>query len=198
MRVGATLKELVKEYEGKVRVVFMNMVVHPDTVQLAHQYSCAAAKQGKFLDYMNAFWEKGFGAYGKTRDKSLLGEENILKFTGDMGFDTQKLKADANSAECKERVAADMAELRKFNVSGTPAFFINGKHVGGGIPKDRFKVIIDERLAVAEKSGVTGAEYYDKEIRGKGVHQFKGKRPAAGGGRPGPGGGHGPHDGHGH
>jgi hypothetical protein len=170
----------VDEYKGKVRVVFMNMVVHPDTVQLAHQYSCAAAKQKRFVEYVHAFWEKGFGAYAQSggRDKSGLGEENILKFTGEMKFDVQKLKADANSAECKTRVDEDMAELRKFRVNGTPAFFINGQHVGGGIPKPTFKQIIDAKLAIAEKSGVPGAQYYDKEIMGKGLKQFRSKRDA--------------------
>ena len=197
-----TLKELVAEYAGKVRVVLMNMVVHPDTVQMAHQYTCAAAKQSKFLEYVDAFWEKGFGAYASSggRDKAALGEDNILKFTGEMGFDTQRLKADANSAECKGRIDADMAELRKFRVNGTPAFFINGKHIGGGIPKQQFKMIIEEKLVIAEKSGVSGAEYYEKEIMGKGVKQFRSKRDAGrgGGGAPPPQGGHGAHDGHGH
>jgi predicted DsbA family dithiol-disulfide isomerase len=191
----------------------MNMVVHPDTVQMAHQYTCAAAKQGKFMEYVDGFWEKGFGAYAASggKDRAALGEDNILKFSAELGFDTQKMKADANSAECKGRVDADMAELKKFKVNGTPAFFINGKHVGGGIPKQNFKVIIEEKLAIAEKSGVSGADYYDREIMGKGVRQFRSardssKRPGpAGGGAPrggaprgAPQGGGGGHDGHGH
>ena len=156
----------------------MNMVVHPDAVQVAHQYGCAAAKQGKFIDYKRAFWEKGFGAYAASggRDKASLGEGNILQFAGEIGLDAQKLKGDANSAECKQRVDEDENELRKFRVNGTPGFFINGKFVGGGIPKEAFKEIIDDKLAVAEKSGVSGAEYYEKEIMGKGAHSFKSKR----------------------
>lgn len=170
----------MKEYGGKVRVVYMNMVVH-DVVLPAHQYSCAAAKQGKFLEYKHAFWEKAFGAYKASagRDRSSLGEDNILKFSAELGLDVQKLKADANSAECKERVRADMTEMRKFKVNGTPAFFINGKFIGGGIPKQAFKQIIDEKLKIAEASGVPGSEYYEKEIRGKGVHQFRSKKDAA-------------------
>jgi protein-disulfide isomerase len=158
----------------------MNMVVHPDTVQVAHQYGCAAAKQNKFIDYKHAFWEKGFGAYASSggKDRASLGEENILKFTGEAGFDTQKLKADANSAACKQRIEEDQTELRKFRVNGTPAFFINGKHIGGGIPKPAFQQIIDEKLKIAEASGVSGSEYYEKEIMGKGVRQFRSKRDA--------------------
>lgn len=159
----------------------MNMVVHPDAVQVAHQYSCAAAKQNKFMDYKRTFWEKGFGAYAASggKDRGSLGEDNILKFSADLGIDTQKLKADANSSECKQRVDEDANELRKFRVNGTPAFFINGKFIGGGIPKQNFQQIIDEKLAVAEKSGVSGADYYEKEIMGKGAHEFRSKRDSA-------------------
>lgn len=156
----------------------MNMVVHPDTVQVAHQYGCAAGKQNKFIEYKHAFWEKGFGAYASSggKDRASLGEENILKFAGEAGLDTQKLKADANSAACKQRVDEDQNELRKFRVSGTPAFFINGKFIGGGIPKPTFQQIIDEKIKIAEASGVSGGEYYEKEIMGKGVRQFRSKR----------------------
>ena len=179
----------------------MNMVVHPDTVQMAHQYGCAAAKQNRFMEYKRAFWEKGFGGYKASggRDPSTLGEDNILKFTGDLGFDTAKLKADANSQECKQRLAEDAAELRKFRVNGTPAFFINGQFIGGRIPKQAFQQIIEEKLKIAEASGVSGAEYYEKEIMGKGLRQFRSKKAGAGGGQQGGGGqGGGGHQGHGH
>jgi protein-disulfide isomerase len=178
----------------------MNMVVHPDTVQMAHQYSCAAAKQNRFMEYKKAFWEKGFGAYKASggRDRSTLSEDNILKFAGDMGFDVAKLKSDANSNECVQRVQEDMTELRKFRVNGTPAFFINGQFIGGRIPKPAFQKIIDEKLKVAEASGVSGAEYYDKVIMGQGVRQFRSKKSAAKGGGQGGGAQGGGHQGHGH
>jgi len=174
----------MKEYDGKLRVVYLNFVVHPQVVQTAHLYGCAAAMQGKFAEYKNAFWEKGFDAYAASggRDKSTMGEDNILKFSGELGLNIDKLKADAHSDACTKRLADDQNLLGKFQVHGTPGFFINGKFIGGGIPKEAFKQIIDEKLAIAEKSGVSGAEYYDKEIMGKGVHQFRSKRDAAGGG----------------
>lgn len=158
----------------------MNMVVHPRQVQDAHLYGCAAAKQKKFLEYKHAFWEKGFGPYAQSggKDQASLGEENILKFAGELGLDVNKLKADAHSPDCQKRLEDDMKELAKFRVNGTPAFFINGQHIGGGIPKEAFKQIIDEKLQKAQQSGVSGAEYYDKEIMGKGLKEFRSKRDA--------------------
>jgi len=163
----------VKEYGGKVRVVFKNLVVHPQQVLAAHKAGCAAAKQGKFIAYKNAFWDKAFGPYASARDQSKLGEENIMAFSKDIGIDTAKLKADMGSPDCQQQIDRDMQELQKFHVNATPTFFINGKHVGGALGKDQFKAIIDEKLKVAEASGVSGADYYDKEIMGKGEKQFR-------------------------
>jgi len=46
-------------------------------VTVAHKAGCAAAKQGKFVPFKNAFWEKAFGPYAAQRDQSKLGEANI-------------------------------------------------------------------------------------------------------------------------
>ncbi len=158
----------------------MNFVVHPQVVQTAHLYGCAAAKQGKFLAYKHAFWEKGFDAYAASggRDKSSMGEGNILQFAPSIGLDVNRLKADAHSPACTQRLAEDAAELAKFHVSGTPGFFINGTFVGGGIPKEAFKQIIDQKLELAKKSGLQGAAYYQQEIEGKGLHEFRSKADA--------------------
>jgi predicted DsbA family dithiol-disulfide isomerase len=161
----------------------MNMVVHPQAVQMAHQYGCAAGKQNHFIEYKHAFWDKGFGPYmaSQGQDKSALGPENILKFSAEIpGIDVNKLKADAESPDCQKRVQEDMAELSKFRVNGTPGFFINGKFIGGGIPKQAFKQAIDEKLKIAEASGVPGDKYYDTEIMGKGVHEFRSKKQGGG------------------
>jgi protein-disulfide isomerase len=158
-----------------VRVVFKNLVVHPQVVTDAHHAGCAAAKQGKFVEFKNAFWEKAFGPYAAQRDQSKLGVENIMAIAKDIGLDTEKLKADMNGPDCKAFVQADMAELAKFRVNSTPSFFINGKPINGALPKEAFKQAIDEKLKVAEASGVPGASYYDKEIMGKGEKQFRSK-----------------------
>jgi predicted DsbA family dithiol-disulfide isomerase len=76
---------------------------------------------------------------------------------------------------CQALIAKDMEELAKFRVNATPTFFINGKRIGGAVPKEEFKKVIDERLKVAEASGVSGADYYEKEVMGKGEKQFRSK-----------------------
>lgn len=176
-RIAGTMDELVKDYNGKVRVVYKNMVVHPQVAQIVHQASCGAAKQGKYLAFKTAFWDKGFGPYAASqgKDHSAYTEEGLMKIAGDAGIDTGKLKTDMNSDDCKKLVADDMAELAKFHVNSTPTLFINGQHIGGALPKEAFKQIIDEKLKIAEASGVSGGDYYQKEVMGKGEKQFRSK-----------------------
>ncbi len=174
MRVGSTLEQLVKDYAGKVRVVYKNFVVHPDTALPAHMATCAAGLQGKFMEMKHTFWEKGFGEYAKTRDPSKMGEANILEMAkGIAGLDVARLAVDMKGEACMKHIQADMDELQKFGVNGTPAFFINGTFVGGAIPLEEFKRIIDGQLKVAEASGVPASEYYEREIMAKGEKKFR-------------------------
>ena len=158
----------MKEYNGKVRVVFKNLVVHPQVLP-AHLAGCAAAKQGKFPQWKDNWWEKAF----KTRK---MDEENIVAIGKSIGLDMAKFNADRAGDECKNQIQADVAELGKFHVNSTPTFFINGTHVGGALPKEQFKSMIDDKLKVAEASGA-GADFYDKEVMAKGEKQFRSKAP---------------------
>ena len=173
-QTAPTLDELVKDYKGKVRVVYMNLVVH-QPARPAHLASCAAAKQGKYNQFKHAFWDKGFAAYAEAHDQSKLGEDNILAIAKGVGLDVRKLKADMASPACTERVEYDMAELAKFHVNATPTFFINGKQLGGALPKEGFQQLIDEQLKIVEASGVPAADYYAKVVLAKGEKQFRSK-----------------------
>ena len=178
MQVSDLMKELVSEYGGKVRVVYKNLVVHPDTALAGHLASCAAAKQGKYLEFKKAFWEKAFTPYAQSRgaESDKMGKDNILAFSKELGLDTTKLAADMESDECKSLIQQDMQELEAFQVGSTPTFFVNGKVISGALPKPAFKKIIDEQLAIAEKSGVAGADYYEKVVIAKGEKKFRSKK----------------------
>ena len=145
------------------------MVVHPQVVTKAHLAGCAAGKQGKFAEFKEGWWEKAFA-------NRKFDDDVINDIAKGIGLDMAKFKTDWEGEDCKKLIADDANELAKFHVNSTPTFFINGQHVGGALPKENFKQVIDEKLKIAEASGVTGAEYYDKEIMGKGEKQFRSKK----------------------
>jgi protein-disulfide isomerase len=168
------MDELVKEYGGKVRVVYANLVVH-EPAKPAHLASCAAAKQGKYNEFKRAFWDKGYLPYAQSHNTASLGEDNILAIARSIGLNPGKLKADMASPACEARIQGDMAELARFHVNATPTFFINGKMIAGAMAKDEFKKRIDDELKAVEASGVPAAQYYDKVVLAKGEQQFRSK-----------------------
>src|SRR5664279_5189119 len=146
-QVSDTLESLVKSYNGKVRVVFKNEL-----------------------------WTKGFDPYSASRDPSKLSEENVVAIAKEMGLNVDKLKTDMKGEDCKAQLQADMQELAKFHVNSTPTLFVNGTHVGGALPEQSFKTMIDEKIKLVEQSGVAPADYYEKEVMGKGEKQFRSKK----------------------
>ena len=66
-----------------------------------------------------------------------------------MGLDEAKFNACLDSGEFTEAVKTDHAEGSAIGVSGTPAFFVNGRFVNGAQPFEKFKQLIDEELADA-------------------------------------------------
>ena len=171
-RVSDTMQQLVKDYNGKLRVVFKNLVVHPQIVARAHLAGCAAALQGKFVPFYHAWWDKAYKPYQEARDPSKMSEEAFMAWVPTLGLDATKLKADMDGPECKALIDADSNELRKFRVGSTPSFFINGSYIAGALDAAAFKNIIDQKLKIAEASGA-GADYYEKEVMVKGEKQFK-------------------------
>ncbi len=153
--------------------MFKNLVVHPQSVARAHLAGCAAANQGKFTEYYNTFWEKAYKPYQESRDASKLSEEAIMSWAPSIGLDPAKLKADMDGQDCAGLISSDANELRKYRVGSTPSFFINGHYVAGAMDINGFKQLVDRELKIAEASGVSAADYYDKEIIGKGEKVFR-------------------------
>ncbi|MCB0365690.1 MAG: thioredoxin domain-containing protein [Bdellovibrionaceae bacterium] len=137
-----TMKEVLKAYEGKVRVIYKHLPLdfHPMAEPAARYFEAiglqSPSKAEKFHD---AVFE----------DQQSLGAEKgdfLDKMAKKVGADMGKLKKDLESEAVKGIIAADMAEARKFEFSGTPGFLVNGVSLKGAYPLDEFKKIIDRHL----------------------------------------------------
>ena len=139
------------------------MVVHPQVMN-AHLAGCAAGRQKKFPQFKAGWWEKGYKA-------RKMDDASIQEIAKGVGLDMARFNSDKDSDYCKGLVQGDMAELQKFRVNSTPSFFVNGTHVGGALPKENFKQMIDEKLKTADGK----ADYYDSVVMATGSKQFKSK-----------------------
>lgn len=142
-RGHATMKEVMKNYPDKVRVVLKHLPLdfHPLAMP-ASKYFEAIAMQ----DHSKA--EKFHDLIFQNQAKLNQDGEKFLKDSAKkVGANLAKVEKDINNEAVSARIAADMEEAKKFEFSGTPGFLINGVSLKGAYPFPEFKKIIDKHLA---------------------------------------------------
>lgn len=70
----------------------------------------------------------------------------MKRFATEIGLDAEAFNACFDSGKFKEEVMQDQREGAQAGVTGTPAFFINGRFLSGAQPFDAFKAVIDQEL----------------------------------------------------
>ncbi|MGB0618833.1 MAG: DsbA family protein [Myxococcota bacterium] len=136
-RVSPTLAQIEAEYGDRVQLVFKHMPlsIHPQAPQ-AHAASEAAHRQGKF-------WEMHDRIFANQRDLSVATLEGHAEA---IGLDMDQYAKDVADASLKKRIDDDMKQAAELNVTGTPAFFINGRFLSGAQPFENFKRAIDAAI----------------------------------------------------
>ncbi len=136
-RVQPTLAQIEEAYGDRVRFVYKHLPlrIHPEAAGAAAA-SEAAHRQGKF-------WEMHDKIFASQR---ALGDDAYRRFAEELGLDLARFEKDRSSAEVGQRVTKDEQEAQRLGVSGTPAFFINGRFLSGAQPFDAFRRVIDEEL----------------------------------------------------
>lgn len=66
---------------------------------------------------------------------------------GQSGFDAAAYDACLTSGRAAKTVESDLAAAQKYQVDGTPAFFVNGIKISGAQPFSAFQDIIDAELS---------------------------------------------------
>ncbi len=103
----------------------------------AHAAAESANQQGKFWEMHDKIFE----------NQRQLDDATYLVYAEEIGLDIPKFKTDLGSETVKSRIGADVAQAGKLGVTGTPAFFVNGRFLSGAQPFTSFKRLIDEELA---------------------------------------------------
>lgn len=136
-RVNPTIDQVMKKYEGKVRVVFRNypLPMHPNAPKAGEAALCAH-DQGKFWEMHDTLFD----------NQRALSVEDLKGYAGQLGLDQTKFDECLDSGAKAAVVKNDMAEGQAAGVSGTPAFFINGRLLSGAQPFEEFEKAIDAEL----------------------------------------------------
>jgi len=102
--------------------------------------SLAAHRQGKFW----AFHDRLLG------HKGAIGRDTFVEWATEMGMDPTKFVADMDDRELSAVVAEDVRIAAKVGITGTPAFFVNGRYLSG-FRKGVLTALVAEELAEANK-----------------------------------------------
>jgi protein-disulfide isomerase len=137
-RVVPTLKQIAEKYGDKVRIAFRDYPLPNHTkAPKASEAAACAADQGQFWE----MYEKLFAAGGR------LDEIDLKRYAIDLGLDSAAFYECLDSGRKAAGIAASAEAGQDLGITGTPAFFINGRLLTGAVPLERFVEVIDEELA---------------------------------------------------
>lgn len=117
-RAHPVVNELLREFEGQVRVIFRNYPLsgHPRAMPAARA-AVAAGEQGKFWEMADLLFEH----------QRALEDEDLERYAAQLGLDIERFRADLRSPETQASIERDRTEGSRLGVEGTPTFFINGR-----------------------------------------------------------------------
>jgi protein-disulfide isomerase len=143
-RVQATLKQLLERYPGKLKLVHRDFPLdslHPLARRASEAARCAQ-DQGRFWEYHDTL----FTHFPQATPNDLK------EYAQKVGIDVNKFDSCLSDGVHKAAVQRDVEEGMRLGVTGTPAFFINGRPIQGAQPIEAFARVIDEELtALASK-----------------------------------------------
>ena len=142
-RAKETLNQVATTYGNRVRFVFRDfpLAMHKDAHRAAQAAQCAH-EQGAFWPYHDILFD----------NIRKLGEADLQQHAETAGLDAAAFAACLTADRYVDAVDADLAGGQAHGVSGTQAFFINGRFLSGAQPLEAFREIIDDELT---RAGVT-------------------------------------------
>jgi protein-disulfide isomerase len=140
MKGFETLEELAKKFPSadlRIALKHLPLEFHPRALPSALATQAVQAAAGPRVAYEFAralFRERDLSNGAFVAQAETLGVERAL------------YTALVEDDETRERVAFDMGVAKSLGLSGTPAFFVNGRLIAGAVPIEEFEAKIQEEL----------------------------------------------------
>jgi len=137
LQASPTVHKVLETYGERIRFVYRNFPLqnHPHARPAAEAAQCANA-QGQFW----AFHDRLFADPGK------LSDAELKQTAAALGLNAPQFNKCVDDRKFQSVVETDAQAGTDAGVTGTPAFFINGRPLSGAQPFEAFKRIIDEEL----------------------------------------------------
>lgn len=143
LKFQSTGKQILEKYGDKIKWVFKDFPL--DFHKNAMSAHLAASCVYKFKP--EKFWQFYDTIFHPNRTNEVFQIEFLKKTAINLGIKVQDFENCIQDPKTKEKIENNIAEGTKNGVSGTPAFFINGRKVTGAQPFAVFEEIINEELS---------------------------------------------------
>ena len=143
-RAVPAIKRILTEYRGKISWTVRDFPLSfHDRARPAAVAAHCAGDQGKFWGMYQAMFD----------NQTELQDDHLKKYAAKVVPDKAKWEECFKNPSAKNPIIdANTESGMKVGVTGTPAFFINGRRLSGALPYEEFKRVIDEELARRKKS----------------------------------------------
>lgn len=139
------VEEVVDKYSSDITFQFRHfplVSIHQNAFA-ASRAAEAASKQGKFWDMYNKLYS---GQNDWAASENPTGIFDL--YADQIDLDKTKYKEDFASSVINDAINADLAAGKKLDITGTPAFVLNGKKIENPSPSvEAFSKIIDKAIA---------------------------------------------------
>ena len=108
-----------------------------------HQNARPAALAAMAANEQGKFWEFHDKLFANQKD---LSKDAYVRYAQELGLDMKRFQDAFTAEKFKGHVDADSAEAAALGVTGTPAFFVNGKFLSGAKPFEEFAKVINAEL----------------------------------------------------
>ncbi len=146
------IKQMLKEYDGKLRLVVRYMPLHPNS-RLAAAFTEAAGEQGKYWEMQEIMfrrqpeWGERHGHVPQTAPSAQQEPPAVLfeRYAAELGLDVERLRNSVAQNRFAPKIERDLKDGQSLGVSKTPTFFVNGRQLMR-FSKENLKSLIDEEL----------------------------------------------------
>jgi protein-disulfide isomerase len=144
VRAEVTMRELQKRYGDQLRFVFKDqpLAFHPRAEPAAQAALEVRSEKGD-----GAFWAMHDALFDHHDD---LGDDALVRLAQGAGARPDAVRAAIAGHTHADSINADEDVADDFEVEGTPQFFVNGRHLAGAQPIEKFVAVIDQELPKAK------------------------------------------------
>jgi protein-disulfide isomerase len=140
--VSPTVTRVLTTYGDRIKFVFRNYPL------ASHQQARPAAEAAQCANEQGKFWQYHDRLFG---EPNKLSDAELKQTAAALGLNAAQFNKCVDDHKYLSVVDTDAEAGNEAGVTGTPAFFVNGRLLSGAQPFDAFKRVIDDELELKKR-----------------------------------------------